>query len=281
MRRALLSLTLAVAALLPAVPARAMVSSEMVPIPVQYAKSWRSAQAGLTDAGHRVAALQAQAEPADVLGVLRHDLQLEVALYDYRDSIRSQQVVVYALAVDQSLENQVAGLLPAAELPPLRQTTEALRALWRAAGITDFSEVQVRNNRRFQESAPVAQLVTYYRTSGGHYAIDWSYLASINFIESDFGRVNGPSSAGAMGPMQFMPGTWQDYGKGGDIMSPKDSIEAAARYLHAMGGPGNMDRAIYRYNNDSDYVASVQGFAAALRADPSWLDRLYFWSTSG
>ena len=116
MRRALLSLTLAVAALLPAVPARAMVSSEMVPIPVQYAKSWRSAQAGLTDAGHRVAALQAQAEPADVLGVLRHDLQLEVALYDYRDSIRSQQVVVYALAVDQDLENQVAGLLPAADV---------------------------------------------------------------------------------------------------------------------------------------------------------------------
>jgi membrane-bound lytic murein transglycosylase B len=228
-----------------------------------------------------VAYLQAQAEPVDLLGVLRHDLQLEVARYAYRDAVRNQQVVVYALAVDQGLEAQVAILLPAAELPPLRQTTEALRALWRAAGISDFNEVRIRNNRRFQDSAPLAQMAGYYRTSGGHYAIDWTYLASINFIESDFGRVNGPSSAGALGPMQFMPGTWNDYGNGGDIMSPKDSIEAAARYLHAMGGPGNMDRAIYRYNNDSDYVASVKGFAAALREDGSWLDRLYFWSTSG
>ena len=281
MRRVLLSLVLAVAALLPAVPAPAMVSPELVPVSVQYAKSWRSAQSGLTDAARRVAALQAQAEPADLLGVLRHDLQLEVAQYVYRDSIRSQQVIVYALAVDQGLEDQVAGLLPAAELRPLRQTTEALRALWRAAGISDLGQIQIRYNRRLEDSAPVAQLAGYYRTSGGRYAIDWSYLAAINFIESDFGRVNGPSSAGALGPMQFMPGTWEAYGGGGDIMSPRDSIEAAARYLHAMGGPGNMDRAIYRYNNDSDYVASVKGFAAALRADPSWLDRLYFWSTSG
>jgi membrane-bound lytic murein transglycosylase B len=281
MRRALLSLTLAVAALLPALPAQAMVNGEMLPIPVQYAKSWRAAQTELTDASRRVAALQAQAAPADLLGVLRHDLQQEVARYDYRDAIRNQQVVIYALAIDQGLEDQVASLLPPAELPPLRQSTAALRALWRSAGITDLGEIRIRNNRRLQDSAPVAQLVGYYRTSGSHYSIDWSYLASINFIESDFGRVNGPSSAGAMGPMQFMPGTWKDYGNGGDIMSPKDSIEAAARYLHAMGGPGNMDRAIYRYNNDTDYVASVKGFAAALREDPSWLDRLYFWSTSG
>src|SRR5207237_2330993 len=97
----------------PAVPARATANPELVPIPVQYAKTWHSAQAGLTDAGRRVAALQAQAAPADLLGILRHDLQLEVARYDYRDAIRSQQVVVYALAVDQGLEDQVAVLLPA------------------------------------------------------------------------------------------------------------------------------------------------------------------------
>jgi len=115
----------------------------------------------------------------------------------------------------------------------------------------------------------------------GHNRVDWSYLASINFIESDFGRVNGPSSAGALGPMQFMPGTWQDYGAGGDIMSPKDSIQAAAVYLNRMGAPGNMDRAIFRYNNDYDYVAAVQGFAEAIRADQTWFSRLYYWSTFG
>jgi hypothetical protein len=42
-----------------------------------------------------------------------------------------------------------------------------------------------------------------------------------------------------------------------------------------------MDRAIYRYNNDTDYVASVKGFASAIRDDSAWLDRLYYWSTTG
>ena len=218
---------------------RALVNQELVPVQVQYAKAWRVQQGDLGGAATRISALQAQAEPADLLGVLRHDLQLAVAQYDYRAAIRSQQQVVYALAVDQGLEDQVSGLLPTSDLPPLRQTTEALRALWRAAGIGDFSQVAIRHNRKFQDSAPVGQLLGYYRASGAHYGIDWTFLASINFIESDFGRVNGPSSAGAMGPMQFMPGTWASYGVG-DIMSPRDSIDAAARYLKAMGGPGNM-----------------------------------------
>src|SRR5256885_15252620 len=39
-------------------------------------------------------------------------------------------------------------------------------------------------------------------------------ISSINFIESSFGRNNGPSSAGALGPMQFLPGTWDNYGQG-------------------------------------------------------------------
>lgn len=274
-----LALTLAVA-LLPAAPASAA-GGEMAPTPVQYAQGWHQAQSDLAAAAARTAGINAQPAPADLVGSLRRDLQLAVAAYDFRQAIRAQQAVVYALAIDQELETQVLALLPAAQVGALRATTEALRALWRSAGITDFKLVRMRTNRRFQESAPVAQLLGYYRASGGHYAIDWTFLASINFIESDFGRVNGPSSAGAMGPMQFMPGTWSDYGNGGDIMSPRDSIEAAARYLRAMGGPGNMDRAIYRYNNDADYVASVKGFAGAIREDTVWLDRLYYWSTSG
>ncbi len=283
MRRRLLSPTLALSfavALLPAGPARAA-GGEMAPTPLQYAQGWHQAESDLAAAAARTAALRAQPPPAELVGALRHDLQLAVAEYDFREAVRAQQVVVYALAVDQGLETQVVWLLPAGQAGPLQRTTEALRALWRSAGIDDFRLVRIRTNRRFQESAPVAQLLAYYRASGNRYAIDWTFLASINFIESDFGRVNGPSSAGAMGPMQFMPGTWSDYGNGGDIMSPRDSIEAAARYLRAMGGPGNMDRAIYRYNNDADYVASVKGFAGAIRDDAVWLDRLYYWSTSG
>jgi len=279
--RLLVALVCVVAGLASMSPAHATTDGEMPPNAAEYARGLRAAQAQLTTAGQRGAAIRDQAVPADLVGAVRRELQLADAQYRYREAVRGGQVVVYALAVDQGMEAQVTEILPATELVPLRQAVGALRALWRSANITDFSRVRLRMNRRYQDSAPVGELLGYYRTSGARYAIDWTYLASINFIESDFGRDNGPSSAGALGPMQFMPGTWQDYGRGGDIMNPKDSITAAAYYLNRMGAPGNMERAIYRYNNDSDYVASVQWFAAAFRADPAWVPRIYYWSTAG
>jgi len=35
------------------------------------------------------------------------------------------------------------------------------------------------------------------------------------------------------------------------------------------------------YNLDYDYVDAVAYFARAIRDDPAWLDRLYYWNTSG
>ena len=127
----------------------------------------------------------------------------------------------------------------------------------------------------------VDTLRVYYVGAASQYQIDWSYLASINYIESDFGRVTGPSSAGALGPMQFMPSTWDAYGEGGDVNSPHDSIIAAARYLVLHGAWRNLDAAIFAYNHDWDYVAAVKFYADLIRQDPSWLNRLYYWSTAG
>src|SRR5206468_4599810 len=70
-----------------------------------------------------------------------------------------------------------------------------------------------------------------------------SVLAAINEIESGFGQNLGPSSAGAVGWMQFMPSTWQTYGVDGDgdgdmdPNEPHDAIFAPARYLRAAGMP--------------------------------------------
>lgn len=103
-----------------------------------------------------------------------------------------------------------------------------------------------------------------------------SYLAAIDFIETRFGRVQGPSAAGARGPMQFVPGTWARYGRG-NIDNQRDAIIAAARYLSANGAHGDMAAALYHYNNSTDYVAAVQDYARRMRADPRAYDGYYNW----
>ena len=59
------------------------------------------------------------------------------------------------------------------------------------------------------------ELQTLWVRAGALYAIPWQVLAAINQIESNFGRNMGPSSAGAVGWMQFIPDTWLRWGMNG------------------------------------------------------------------
>jgi membrane-bound lytic murein transglycosylase B len=79
--------------------------------------------------------------------------------------------------------------------------------------------------------------------------------------------------ARAMGPMQFLPGTWARYAADGDgdgVADPQnlyDSTLAAARYLCSGGldlrDPSQAMSAILRYNNSMPYAQSVLSWAAA------------------
>jgi soluble lytic murein transglycosylase-like protein len=95
-----------------------------------------------------------------------------------------------------------------------------------------------------------------------------SILAAINEIESGFGQNLGPSSAGAVGWMQFMPSTWAMYGVDADgdgdkdPNEPNDAIFAAARYLRAAGMPEDPEGAVFAYNHADWYVAEVMARAA-------------------
>ncbi|MEM9562247.1 MAG: lytic transglycosylase domain-containing protein [Actinomycetota bacterium] len=113
---------------------------------------------------------------------------------------------------------------------------------------------------------PIAELLGYYRDGEAQWGIEWSYLAAINLIETRMGRIEGISSAGAVGPMQFLPTTWAECCDG-DATDPADAIPGAARYLTIRGGPEDMERAIWGYNNSDDYVAAVSAYAAVLRSD--------------
>jgi hypothetical protein len=113
---------------------------------------------------------------------------------------------------------------------------------------------------------PVDVLRGYYGEAEAASGIPWAYFASIHLVETKLGRIRGTSSAGAQGPMQFIPATWERYGQG-DINDNRDAILAAARLLQANGGPGDMSRALHRYNNSLRYVDAVDSYAQLMLAD--------------
>ncbi|HRI95947.1 MAG TPA: lytic murein transglycosylase, partial [Nocardioides sp.] len=91
---------------------------------------------------------------------------------------------------------------------------------------------------------------------------------------ADSTRLHGdPEWDHAVGPLQFIPSTWETWARDGDgdgIADPQDlddAAAAAAAYLCATGqdlttGPG-WSAAIFAYNHSSDYVNSVYTAASA------------------
>ncbi len=130
---------------------------------------------------------------------------------------------------------------------------------------------------RIEPPAPADELMTYYRQAESESGVGWNYLAAINLVETRFGSIAGVSTAGAQGPMQFLPSTFASYGQGGDINSPHDSILAAGRYLAANGFAGDRDHAIYGYNHAREYVNAVNQYAALIAADPAAFAAYYRW----
>jgi Transglycosylase SLT domain len=133
--------------------------------------------------------------------------------------------------------------------------------------------------------AASSQLPTTYpqlfQESAARYCpgLSWTVLAAIGQIESADGTNEGPSSAGALGPMQFLPSTWAIWGIDGfgqtgtpDIMNPYDAVPSAANLLcadgAAAGGPA-LSAAIFDYNHANWYVSEVLSLAAEYAQDYS------------
>jgi soluble lytic murein transglycosylase-like protein len=124
---------------------------------------------------------------------------------------------------------------------------------------------------------PLADLVSFYDDAESRFGVGVNYLAAIHLVETKFGRVISNSVAGAQGPMQFIPSTWQIYGHGGNIRDPHDAILAAARLLRANGAPGRYGPALRAYNPSGLYVEAVTRYARELDKDPYALYFLYSW----
>ena len=172
----------------------------------------------------------------------------------------------------QQLAVRVLGTAPAgtrrAVLESLRPGNRALvRAYLVAAGpLRSLTDPQRRlPDWRIVAPPPAERLLGHYRLAQRRTGVPWEYLAAIHLTETRMGRIRGTSTAGAQGPMQFLPSTWEIYGAGGDIRDPRDAILAAARLLRANGAPDRMSAALYRYNPSDLYVRAVSSYAGALR----------------
>jgi membrane-bound lytic murein transglycosylase B len=184
-----------------------------------------------------------------------------------------QQLAVRALArASHPFRRQVlASLRPATA----RETRAQLTA---ADLLTALTEPRVKFPPwRILEPPQPEVLLGYYREAERLTGVPWTYLAAIHLVETRMGRIRGPSTAGALGPMQFMPATWARYGAGGDINDPRDAVLAAARLLKDHGAPGDMAGALWHYNPSSRYVGAVTAYARTMQESASAYRGYWHW----
>jgi hypothetical protein len=164
--------------------------------------------------------------------------------------------------------------LPAGIRPAARDATFAAMRL--ADG---FSSVVVEEPTEMRTRAPLPAetLHTYYEEASRRFDVPWTLLAAVHFMETKFGRVVSPSWAGAQGPMQFLPSTWEGFGMGGDIHDPQDAILGAANYLSATGSPADDRAALWAYNPVDYYGDAVLAYDRLMRRDVRAYYALYNW----
>lgn len=135
-----------------------------------------------------------------------------------------------------------------------------------AAGRPPSDPVLVLPAWTIVDPLPAEELLGYYREAEAATGVPWQYLAAIHFQETRMGRIVGVSSAGAVGPMQFLPSTWAGCCEG-DPTVARDAIMGAARYLVLRGAPADMQAALNGYNPNAGYVGAVTAYAMNMQAD--------------
>jgi hypothetical protein len=186
-------------------------------------------------------------------------------------------VVSQATSRRLGLVRQVAALISAPGPSIATLTAKVRLALGTGARL-----VTLRGQRQVTPVTPsrITNYVQLFQASSAKYcpSLSWTVLAAIGQIESGDGRNVGPSTAGALGPMQFLPSTWAEWGIDGfgpagppDVMNPFDAVPSAAVLLCAAGAKtgtqAGLRQAIFAYNHADWYVNEVLALAARYAAE--------------
>ena len=205
---------------------------------------------------------------------------------DYLAAIEEQQATTVDLrrrerALDQTIDRLGTNnartearlhRLEAAEKARIQKSAAATGGGEAGSG---YEREVARNDIVAREAGPISkrEYMQLYKESARDYGFgpDWYILVAVGKVESNHGESIGTSSAGAMGPMQIMPTTWETSGVDGNgdgvanVMDPEDAIPAAASYLADGGAPQDWYRALYSYNHADWYVKKVLAVAEAYR----------------
>jgi len=177
---------------------------------------------------------------------------------------RRQQQLYRILSINPNWADEVVNAVAPSVREPVVLNWQARQALSTLLGSSEPSATLPA--WRIAEPAPAEELLRYYHAAAEQTGVAWEILAAINLIETRMGRINGVSTAGAVGPMQFLPSTWEECCTG-DPAKPADAIKGAADYLIDRGAADDLNRALFGYNNSDNYVAAVRAYAAVMALD--------------
>jgi hypothetical protein len=194
-------------------------------------------------------------------------------------AVRSQELAALMTQVkDQATEAESLLAQAQVELKALREQAGELAAREEAERLAAAQEA-ARHARLASASVgalsiPQEYLAAYKAAAATCPGTDWTLLAAVGQVESGHGSNNGPSSAGAIGPMQFMPATFAAYAVDGnedgqrDPWDYQDAIFTAARYLctngAGQGTPQGVHSALLAYNHAEWYVQLVLGAQSSI-----------------
>jgi Transglycosylase SLT domain len=182
------------------------------------------------------------------------------------------------VSAELGLVHRVAALISAPGAGLTKLMAKVAKVLGPSGKIVSLRQQQLPVTKVSSGQRPASYL-QLFQASAAQYCpgLSWTVLAAIGQIESADGTNNGPSTAGALGPMQFLPSTWAVWGIDGfgetgtpDIMNPYDAVPSAARMLCADGaasGSAGLSAAIFDYNHATWYVNEVLGLAAEYAQD--------------
>jgi hypothetical protein len=186
-----------------------------------------------------------------------------------------QQALYRYLTIHPDLNDPVIALV-ADDVRPFVERIIRARQLVQARQATAGTASSTLPAWTIVEPLPVEELLGYYEEAEAATGIPWYWLAAVHLQETRVGRINGISSAGAVGPMQFLPGTWARCCQG-DPTVARDAIVGAATYLSQSGGLNDMQVALNQYNPNAGYVATVTAFADNLGDNPNLYPAYHEW----